>query len=157
MKESGKDAVRVLATNRKALHDFHVEERFEAGVALLGTEVKSLRDGMLSLRDSYARFDGMQLWLEGVHIPPYPAASYQNHDPLRPRKLLLHRRELHKLHGRVTERGYTLVPLRVYFKGNHIKVEMALARGKKMYDKREAERRKTELREADQAVRDRRR
>jgi SsrA-binding protein len=155
-KETTKDR-KVLAKNRKALHDFHVEERHEAGIALTGTEVKSLREGRLNLRDSYARFHEGELWLEGVHISPYPAAGLMNHEPLRRRKLLMHRRELSRLHGKVTERGFTLVPLSFYLKEGIVKVELALVRGKRQYDKREAERRKTAEREAEQAMRDRRR
>ena len=157
MKNEPAEEQRVLAKNRKALHDFHVEETHEAGIALTGTEVKSLREGRLNLRDSYARFHDGELWLEGVHISPYPAAGDMNHEPLRRRKLLMHRRELSRLHGKVTERGYTLVPLRLYLKGGIVKVEVALVRGKRQYDKRETERRKTAEREAEQAIRDRQR
>jgi SsrA-binding protein len=146
---------RVFAKNRKALRDFYVEERCEAGMALLGTEVKSIREGRVNLRDSYARFRKGELWLEGVHIAPYPAGGYVNHEPLRERKLLMHRRELDRLLSKVQERGYTLVPLQIYLKGGHIKVELALARGKRKYDKRETIRRKTELREAKQAMTER--
>ena len=129
--------VRAIATNRKARHDYHIEETLEAGIALVGSEVKSLRDGKASLQDAYAMLRGDEVYLMGVHIPPYPQASMQNHDPLRPRKLLLHRAEIRKLIGKTAEKGLTLVPLRLYFKGNKVKAEIAVARGKRHYDKRQ--------------------
>jgi SsrA-binding protein len=131
-------AVRPVATNRRARHDYHIEETFEAGVALLGSEVKSLRGGKASLQDAYAVVRDGEVFLVGVHIPPYPQASVQNHEPTRVRKLLLHRAEIRRLIGKTAERGLTLVPLRLYFKGNRVKVELALARGRRAYDKREA-------------------
>jgi len=127
-----------VAVNRRAFHDYFVEERFEAGLVLQGTEVKSLRAGKCNLRDGYVRVDGQEAWLERVHISPYAQGSVSNHEPLRPRKLLLHRREIASLIGKVRQKGYTLIPLRVYFARNRAKVEVGLCRGKRQYDKREA-------------------
>ncbi len=130
-------AVKTIATNRRARHEYHIEEVFEAGIALQGSEVKTLRGGKASLQDAYAIVRSNEVFLMGVHIPPYPQASMQNHEPTRSRKLLLHREEIKRLIGKTAERGLTLVPLRLYFKGNKVKVEIALARGKKSYDKRQ--------------------
>lgn len=128
---------RDLVKNKKAKHDFHIEETFEAGIALEGTEVKSLRSGKASLRDSYARVENDELYLYDMHISPYEKGNRFNHDPKRPRKLLMHKREIMRLYGYVREKGYTLVPLRVYLNEKGlIKVELALARGKRIYDKR---------------------
>jgi len=139
MPEKPASDVTPVATNRRARHDFHVEETFEAGVALTGSEVKSLRGGKASLQDAYAVVKSGEVFLIGAHIPPYPQAfAGQNHEPLRPRKLLLHGAEIRRLIGKTAERGYTLVPLRMYFKRNKVKVEIALAKGKRAYDKREA-------------------
>ncbi|MBO0690730.1 MAG: SsrA-binding protein SmpB [Candidatus Dormibacteraeota bacterium] len=129
---------RDVAVNRRAFHDYFVDERLEAGLSLTGTEVKSLRAGRANLRDGFVRIDGGEAWLENVHISPYEQGGYVNHDPRRPRKLLLHGDEIATLNGRVRQRGYTLVPLRLYFHGNWAKVEVGLARGKKLYDKRQA-------------------
>jgi SsrA-binding protein len=131
-------AEKVVATNRKAFHDYHIEERLEAGVVLKGTEVKSLREGRVNLRDSYASVDHGEAILHHCHISPYSHGNLMNHDPVRPRKLLLHRKEINKLLGHTQQKGLTLVPLRIYFspKGQ-AKVEIALARGKKQYDRRE--------------------
>lgn len=131
-----KDEIQVIAENRKARHDYFVEETFEAGIALQGTEVKSLRAGRVNLRDGYAQVVGGELFLENVHISPYVQANRFNHDPLRRRKLLMHKREIRRLHAALREKGYTLVPLRLYFKRGRAKVELGLARGKKLYDKR---------------------
>ena len=132
--------IKRVAENRKARHDYFIDETFEAGIALAGTEVKSLRDGRISLRDSYVEVRGSasapELFLVGAHISPYDQGNIWNHDPLRPRKLLLHRHEIDRIAGKVRERGYTIVPTRVYFKGGRAKVEIGLARGKKLYDKR---------------------
>ncbi|HHS14360.1 MAG TPA: SsrA-binding protein SmpB [bacterium] len=128
--------IKLVTQNRKARHDYHLLEKWEAGLVLRGTEVKSLRAGMANLKDSYARISGGEIFLYGFHISPYDKGSRYNHDPLRTRKLLLHKKEIRKLQGRVEERGLTLVPVRVYFKGGKAKVEIALARGKKQYDKR---------------------
>jgi SsrA-binding protein len=125
-----------VATNRRARHKFQVLERMEAGLELQGSEVKSLRDGKAQINEAYAVVDGGEVWLRGAHIPPYLPASDQNHDPDRPRKLLLHRREIERLIGKTAERGLTLVPTRIYFKGPRAKVELALAKGKEGRDRR---------------------
>lgn len=127
---------RTVALNRRARHDYHLEELFEAGIQLLGSEVKSLRAGRASLQEAYAKVRGGEVWLVNMHIAPYEQAGPFNHDPLRPRKLLLHKAQIRRLVGKVRERGYTLVPVRVYFRRGLAKVELALARGKKQYDKR---------------------
>lgn len=132
------DRNRDVAVNRRAFHDYFIDERYEAGLVLQGTEVKALRAGRANLRDGYVRIDGGQAWLENVHISPYSQAGYGNHEPLRPRKLLLHTNEIASLTGKVKQRGYTLIPLRLYFSRNHAKVEIGLARGKRQYDKRQA-------------------
>ena len=128
---------RILASNRKARYDYHIEDTFEAGIALLGSEVKSIRQGRANLRDSYAAFERGELFLHNCHVSPYLAASHFNPDPLRPRKLLLRGEQIRRLIGKVEEKGLTLVPLSLYLKGRYVKVEMALARGKKQYDRRE--------------------
>jgi SsrA-binding protein len=125
-----------VATNRRARHRFQLLERYECGIELLGTEVKALREGKAQLGDAYAVIDGGEVWLRNLHIPPYQPAADQNHDPERPRKLLLHRYEIERLIGRVQRRGLTLIPTRVYFKGPRAKVELALARGKEQRDRR---------------------
>lgn len=130
------EAGRTVVANRRARHDYHLEETYEAGLQLLGSEVKSLRAGRASLQDAYAKVRGGELWLVNLHISPYEQAGPFNHDPLRPRKLLLHKAEIRRLVGKVKERGYTLIPLRVYFRRGLAKVELALARGKKQFDKR---------------------
>ena len=135
MKPSADDT-RQIAANRKAFHDFFVEDRIEAGIALVGTEVKSLREGRVNLRDSYAEVREGEVYLIGAHISPYEQGNVWNHDPLRPRKLLLHGHEIVRLQQKIKERGYTLVPTRMYFRGSRVKVELALAHGKRQYDKR---------------------
>ncbi len=135
MKESG---IKVVATNRRALHDYALEDRFEAGLVLLGTEIKSIRAGQINLREGYVQVRKGELWLVNVHIAQYDPAGRETHDPLRSRKLLLHRKEMARLITRVQERGYTIIPLRVYLKNGRAKVEIALARGRRQYDKREA-------------------
>jgi len=135
MKPSADDT-RQIAANRKAFHDFFIEDRVEAGIALVGTEVKSLREGRVNLRDSYAEVRDGEVYLVGAHISPYEQGNLANHDPLRPRKLLLHGNEIGRLQQKINERGYTLVPTRMYFRGSRVKVEIALAHGKKQYDKR---------------------
>ena len=125
-----------VATNRRARHKFQVLERMETGIELRGSEVKSLREGKAQINEAYAVIDRGEVWLRGAHIPPYPPASDQNHDPDRPRKLLLHRREIERLIGKTAERGLTLVPIRLYFKGPRAKVELALAKGKEGRDRR---------------------
>ena len=128
---------RVVAKNRKARHEFHVLQTWEAGLVLQGTEVKSLRDGKANLADAYARLDGGELWLYNMHVSPYEAGNRFNHDPLRRRKLLMHRSELRRLVGEVEQKGLTLVPLDVHFSGGIAKVDLALVRGKKLHDKRD--------------------
>jgi len=128
---------RVVAKNRKARHEFHVLQTWEAGLVLQGTEVKSLRDGKANLADAYARIDGGELWLYNMHVSPYEAGNRFNHDPLRRRKLLMHRSELRRLVGEVEQKGLTLVPLDVHFTGGIAKVDLALVRGKKLHDKRD--------------------
>jgi SsrA-binding protein len=142
---------KVFATNRKARFDFHIEERFEAGIALTGTEVKSIRGGGANLRDSYADIEGTAVILRQCHISPYEAGSRSNHEPLRARRLLLHRAEILRLVGKVKEKGLTLIPLSLYQKGRRIKVELGLARGKKGPDRREDIKRRTAEREMEQA------
>ncbi len=124
--------------NRRAYHDYFIDETHEAGLVLLGTEVKSLRGGRANLRDGFVRLEANEAWLENVHISPYPMGGYANHEPLRPRKLLLHSDEIASLIGKVKQKGYTLIPLRLYFARNRAKVEVGLARGKRQYDKRQA-------------------
>jgi SsrA-binding protein len=144
-----------VATNRQASHRFNLLERFECGIVLTGTEVKSLREGRAQLKDGYATVEDREVWLHNVHIPPYPPAARDNHAPERDRKLLLHRREIERLIGKTRERGLTLVPTRLYFAGPRAKVELALARGKDRYDKREAIREREMKREAERAMRHR--
>jgi SsrA-binding protein len=146
-----------LAENRKALHDYEVLETFEAGMVLLGTEVKSIRDGRVNLRDSYARIEREELFVFNVHISPYTHRGYADHEPMRKRKLLLHRAELRKLIGRTVEKGLTLVPLRMYLKNGRVKMAVSLVRGKKMHDKRETIRRREVDRETRAAVKARQR
>ena len=143
-----------FAVNRQAAHFYHFLEKFEAGIELKGTEVKPIREGKVNLKDSYAMVKGAQIWLINCHVSAYGSASYLNHDPLRDRRLLLHRQEIDKLASRTQEKGLTLVPVRLYMKANHIKCEIALAKGKKVYDRRETERRRTIKRETEQAIRD---
>ncbi len=130
--------IRPIATNRRARHDYHIEETYEAGISLVGSEVKTLRGGKASLQDAYAVLREGEVFLFGVHIPEYPQASIQNHDPTRSRKLLLHREQIRRLISKTSQKGLTLVPLRLYFKGNKVKVELALAKGKRSYDKRQS-------------------
>ena len=139
--------IKIIAENRKARHDYHIDEEFEAGMVLKGTEVKSLRLGQANLKDSYARIKNGEVFVHQMHINPYPFAYYDNHDPLRPRKLLLHKREIKRLYGKVNEKGLTLIPLKMYFINGKAKISIALARGKRKYDKRDAIRRREEQRE----------
>lgn len=147
--------LKVIADNRKARFDYLIEEKVEAGLALTGTEIKAIREGRVNLRDGFARIQGGEAWLHNVHIAPYSKGGRYNHDPLRPRKLLLHRKEIGLLAGRVSERGYTLVPLRLYLKRGRAKIELALARGKKQYDKRETLAKRESQREMARALRQR--
>jgi SsrA-binding protein len=145
----------LIAENRKALHDYHVLETFEAGVQLLGTEVKGIREGKANLRDSYARVEKGEVWLYNVHINPYSHRGYVDHDPRRRRKLLLHKLEIRKLVGKTTEKGLTLVPLRMYFLRGRVKVALSLVRGKQLHDKRETIRKREVDRETRAAVKER--
>lgn len=144
-----------VCVNRKARHDYSIEETYEAGLVLRGSEVKSLRDGKANLKDSYARILKGEAILLNAHISPYPAANQFNHEPDRTRKLLLHKKEIRRLAGKVKERGLTLIPLRLYFKDGKAKVELGLARGKKLYDKRETLRRKVAQREVERSLKSR--
>jgi SsrA-binding protein len=146
---------KVVATNRRAHHDFEILEAHEAGLVLTGTEVKSLRAGRADLKDSYARVEREEAWLLGCHISPYAQGNRFNHDPTRPRKLLLHRREIDRLMGKVMEKGLTLVPLKLYFRSGRAKVELGLGRGRKLVDRRQAIREREARREVERAVRDR--
>ena len=148
---------RVVATNRKAFHNFTILESYEAGLVLRGTEVKSLREAQVNFKDCYASVDNNEAWLIGCHISPYHHGSDANHDPERKRKLLLHRREIGRLLGKVAERGLTLIPLRLYFKNGRAKVELGLARGKKLHDKRATIRERDERREMAKEARERQR
>ena len=144
---------KVIAVNRKAFHDYHISERIEAGLVLTGTEIKSIRAGRVNLRSSYARAEKGELWLVDAHIAPYPGGGIYNHDPRRPRKLLLHLDQIMRLQGQLFQKGLTLVPLRLYIKNHRAKVELGLARGKRLYDKRQAIIRREMDREAQRAVR----
>jgi len=145
-----------IAENRKARHDFHLLESFEAGIVLMGTEVKAIREGRVNLRDSFARVEDGEVFLYNVNISPYSHRGYVDHEPLRRRKLLLHRQEIRKLIGKTVERGMTLVPTRLYFKDGRVKVEVCLAKGKKEFDKRETIKRREAERETRAAVKSRR-
>ena len=156
-KQPSKDGFDLVADNRKARHDFFIEEEVEAGLMLLGTEVKSLRAHRVNLRDSYARIKNGEMYLHGVHIGAYAPAGQFSHAETRPRKLLLHRRQIDRLWGHVREQGYTIVPLKIYFKDGRAKVEIGLAKGKHLYDKRETIARKTSQREIERALKHRNR
>ena len=147
------DGRKVVATNRKARHEYEILERFEAGLVLKGPEVKSLREGKVGFQDAFARVDRGEAWLYDLHISPYDQANRYNVDPLRPRKLLLHRDEIRRLIGKVEEKGLTLIPTELYFRKGYAKVTLALARGRKLYDKREKLKREEQDREARRAVR----
>ena len=143
---------KVVATNRKARHDYTIEDTYEAGIVLTGTEVKSLREGRASLVDGYAFIDGGEMWLDAVHIPQYTEGTWNNHAPRRKRKLLLHKQEIVKISHKTKEGGYTLVPLQIYFSDGRAKVEIAVAKGKREYDKRQTLRERTATREAQSAM-----
>ena len=151
-----KKGVKIAAQNRKAQHDYYVEEKYEAGIELAGTEVKSVRAGTLNLKDSYCSVKDGELFVHGMHISPYEKGNIFNKDPVRPRRLLMHKREIRKLHALVKQDGYTLVPLSVYFKDSRVKVEVGLCKGKKNYDKRDAAAQRDAKREMDRAMKDRR-
>jgi SsrA-binding protein len=153
-KDSGE---KVVATNRKAYHDYHIEEKLEAGIVLKGTEVKSLREGRVNLKDSYASVDHNEMILHHCHISPYSHGNIMNPDPVRPRKLLLHRKEINRLLGQIQQKGLTLIPLRIYFsQKGHAKVEVGLAKGKKQYDRREAIKEREAGREMERAMKGKR-
>jgi SsrA-binding protein len=145
-------ASRLIATNRKAYHDYTVEDTLEAGLALTGTEIKSIRLGRVNLRDSHAKIQDGEVWLFNAHIAPFAGGNRYNHEPTRPRKLLLHRREIDQLIGKVRERGYSLVPLRLYIKRGYAKIELGLVRGKRQYDKRQAIAERDARRQIERAV-----
>ena len=143
------DAGKLIANNKKAYHDYFIEEKYEAGISLHGTEVKSLRMGKCSIKESFIRIENGEVLIYGLHISPYEKGNIFNKDPLRVKKLLLHKKEINKMLGKIAEKGYTLVPLRVYFKGSLAKVEIGLAKGKKLYDKRQDIAKKDQRREAE--------
>lgn len=145
----GKTSIKLIANNKKAYHDFFIEDTFEAGISLHGTEVKSLRMGKCSIKEAFVRIENGEVFVYGMHISPYEKGNIFNKDPLRVKKLLMHRYEINKLMGKIKEKSLTLVPLKVYFKGSLVKVEIGLARGKKLYDKREDIARKDQRREAE--------
>ena len=145
----GQTSIKLIANNKKAYHDFFIEDTFEAGVSLHGTEVKSLRMGKCSIMEAFVRIENGEVFVYGMHISPYEKGNIFNKDPLRVKKLLMHRYEINKLMGKIKEKGLTLVPLKVYFKGSLVKVEIGLARGKKLYDKREDIAKKDQRREAE--------
>jgi SsrA-binding protein len=142
--------IKIISDNRKAFHNYHVLESFEAGIVLVGSEVKSLRDAHVQLKDSYVAFKGDELWLQNCHISAYAASSYNNHEPERTRKLLMHRREIDKIIGQLKERGLSLVPLKIYFKDGVVKLEVALVKGKKAHDKRQDIKKRDAKRELEQ-------
>ena len=150
-----KTDVKIIAQNKKAFHDYFVLEKYEAGVALFGTEVKSLRQGAVNLKDSYCEVKDGELFALGVHISPYEKGNIYNREPLRPKKLLMHKREIIRLFSKVKEDGLTLVPLSLYFSGSHVKVEVGLCKGKKLYDKRETDAKRQAARDIDRAMKDR--
>ena len=145
-------SVKVVATNRKASYEYFLEGRLEAGLVLLGSEIKSVRAGQVSLREAYVRIDGREAWLMNAHIAPYDPASQMNHEPTRPRKLLLHRKEILRLHGQVRTRGRTIIPTKMYLRGGRAKLEIALATGKKKYDKRREIAKRDAAREVERAL-----
>ena len=151
------EAIRVVCRNKRAFHEYDILDRIECGVVLVGTEVKSLRDGHASLEDAYAKIDDGEVWLIGSDIPEYTMGNRMNHKPKRPRKLLLHRREIGKFAGKASQRGFTLVPLRLYFKNGRAKVELGVARGKQLHDKRQAQKKADAQKEIRRAMSDRKR
>ena len=149
-----KQGGRVIAQNRKAYHEYFVDEKYEAGIALFGTEVKSLRAGAVNLKDSYCSFKNGELFVVGMHVSPYEHGNIFNRDPLRKRRLLMHKREILKLHGHVAQKGMSLIPLSLYFSGSNVKVEVGLCRGKKLYDKRDSIAKRDADREIDRKMKD---
>ena len=154
MADNKKQATKIVAQNKKAYHDYFVDDKYEAGIALYGTEVKSIRQGSINLKDSYCSVKNGELFVIGMHISPYEKGNIFNREPLRDRKLLMHKREIMKLGGLVTQKGYTLVPLSLYFSGKNVKVELGLCRGKKLYDKRDSIAEKQADREMDRRMKD---
>ena len=150
-----KEAQKLIANNKKAFHDYFIEETYEAGVALHGTEVKSMRLGKCSIKESFIRIENGEVFVYGMHVSPYEKGNIFNKDPMRVKKLLMHKYEIHKLAGKIAEKGYTLVPLQVYFKDGKVKVEIGLARGKKLYDKRESIAKKDQRREMEREFKER--
>ena len=144
-----KTGIRLIANNKKAFHDYFIEDTYEAGIALAGTEVKSLRAGKCSIKESFIRVEKGEVYIYGMHISPYEKGNIFNKDPLRPRKLLMHKKEIQKMVGKIAQKGYTIVPVEVYFKGSLVKVQVALAKGKKLYDKRQDIAKKDQRREAE--------
>ena len=144
-----REAQKLIANNKKAFHDYFIDEKYEAGIVLHGTEVKSMRMGKCSIKESFVRIEKNEVWVYGMHISPYEKGNLFNRDPLRPKKLLMHKEEIRKLVGKIAEKGFTLVPLQVYFKDGRAKVELGLARGKKLYDKRQDIAKKDQRREAE--------
>ncbi len=149
MAKPDKNSVKLIANNKKAYHDYFIEEKFEAGISLVGTEVKSMRMGKCSIKESFITVQNRELIITNMHVSPYEKGNIFNRDPLRPRKLLMHKYEINKMLGKVTQKGYTIVPLQVYLKGSLVKVEVGLARGKKLYDKREVIAKNDQKREAE--------
>lgn len=149
MAKAPKENVKLIANNKKAYHDYFIEDKIEAGISLAGTEVKSLRQGKCSIKESFIRIDKGEVFIYGMHISPYEKGNIFNKDPLRVKKLLLHKYEINKIAGKIAEKGYTLVPLQVYFRGSLVKVEIGLAKGKKLYDKRQDIAKKDQKREAE--------
>lgn len=149
-----KESVKPISQNKKAFHDYFVEEQFETGIVLSGTEVKSIRQGRVNLKDSYCSIDGGEIYVNGMHISPYEKGNIFNKDPLRKRKLLMHKREILRLYGTVKQDGYSLIPLSMYFKGSKVKVNLGLCKGKKLYDKREAIAKRDANREIDRHMKE---
>jgi SsrA-binding protein len=147
--------IKVIATNRKARHEYHFHDTYEAGLVLMGSEIKSIRAGRVSLREGFVLFEGGEAWLVNVHIAPYDPASQQSHEPRRRRKLLLHRREIDRLRSRVQEKGYTVIPIKLYLKDGRAKVEIALGRGKRQYDKRQTLAKRDSKRRVERALKER--
>ncbi|MBR4139937.1 MAG: SsrA-binding protein SmpB [Lachnospiraceae bacterium] len=149
MAKAPKENVKLIANNKKAYHDYFIEDKYEAGISLAGTEVKSLRQGKCSIKESFIRIEKGEVFIYGMHVTPYEKGNIFNKDPLRVKKLLLHKYEINKMAGKIAEKGYTLVPLQVYFRGSLVKVEIGLAKGKKLYDKRQDIAKKDQKREAE--------
>ncbi len=150
-----KDGVKIIAKNSKAYHEYFVEDKFEAGIELFGTEVKSIRQGTLNLKDAWCQIKDGELWVKQMHISPYEQGNIFNKDPMRPRRLLMHKREINMLFGKVKQDGYSLIPLSLYFRGSRVKVEVALCKGKKLYDKREDAAAKDAKRQIDRVMKER--